>query len=138
MVTMMLQIFEIIVTYQNIFSRITKILFLALFLLQKLCLCPAKLWSNVDFVPQNHGAMQTSPRKITEPLLFAPRNAGDIVLCPTKLWSKIIETQFKGHENILKLNFLFFLLIIYVVSEIFITHQTTLQGKNIFCHGTFK
>ena len=31
--------------------------------------------------------MQTSPRKITEPLFFAPQNHGDFVLCPAKLWS---------------------------------------------------
>ena len=53
----------------------------------KLCLCPAKLWSNTDFAPQNYGAMQTLPRKITEPLLFALQNHGDFFLCPAQLWS---------------------------------------------------
>ena len=36
---------------------------------------------------QNYGAMQTSPRKITEPFFFVLQNAGDFVLCPAKLWS---------------------------------------------------
>ena len=48
---------------------------------------PAKLWSNADFAPQSYGAMQTSPRIITEPSFFAPQNHGDFVLCPAKLWS---------------------------------------------------
>ena len=29
-------------------------------------LCSAKLWSNADFAPQNFGAVQTSPGKMTE------------------------------------------------------------------------
>ena len=64
-----------------------KISFLAVFLLLNLCLCPAKLWSNADFAPQNYGAMRTLPRKITEPSFFAPQNHRDFVLCPAKLWS---------------------------------------------------
>ena len=39
-----------------------------------LCLFTAKLWSNVDFAPQNYGAMHTLPRKIMEPLFFALQN----------------------------------------------------------------
>ena len=39
------------------------------------------------FAPQNYGAMQTLPLKITEPSFFAPQNHGDFVLCPAKLWS---------------------------------------------------
>ena len=50
-------------------------------------MCPAILWSNADFDPQSYGAMQTSPREIKEPLLFAPQNHSDIVLWPAKLWS---------------------------------------------------
>ena len=49
--------------------------------------CPAKLWSNAHLAPQNDGAMQTSPRELTEPLFFALQNHGDFVLCPAKLWS---------------------------------------------------
>ena len=52
-----------------------------------LCLCPAKLWSNADFAPQNYGAMQTLPRKIMEPSYFAPQNNGLFILCSAKLWS---------------------------------------------------
>ena len=53
----------------------------------KLCLCPAKLWSNVDFSLQNYGAMQTLSRKIRKPLNFAPQNHRAFILCPAKLWS---------------------------------------------------
>ena len=53
----------------------------------KLCLCPAKLLSHADLAPQNYGAMQTLPRKITEPYYFAPQNHGAFILCPKKLWS---------------------------------------------------
>ena len=49
--------------------------------------CPAKLWSNADFAPQNYGAMQTLPRKIMDPLFFAPQNKGPFIHFPTKLWS---------------------------------------------------
>ena len=53
----------------------------------KLCLCPAKLWSNADFGPQNYGAMQTLPRKITEPSHASQQNHRAFILCPAKLWS---------------------------------------------------
>ena len=95
MVPMVIYIFEIIATYQNIFLKTTKIKFLTQFLLQKLCLCPAILWSNADFVPQNHGAMQTLPaksqslcslpRKMPETLFFAPKNYGAMQTLPRKI-----------------------------------------------------
>ena len=52
----------------------------------KLCLCPAKLWSNPDFAPQNNGAMRTLPRKITEPVYVALKNHRAFILYPSKLW----------------------------------------------------
>ena len=58
------------------------------FLHLKLCLCPAKLLINVDFAPQNDGAMQTLPRKITETSFFAPQNDGAMQY----LFCKIVET----------------------------------------------
>ena len=45
-------------------------------LLLKLCLCP-----------QNYGAMQTLPRKITKPYVLCAENLRDFVLCPAELWS---------------------------------------------------
>ena len=57
-------------------KSIYKIIF-AVFLPLNLCLCPAKLWSNADFAPQNYWGMQTLPRKIMEQCRF----------CPAKSWS---------------------------------------------------
>ena len=62
-------------------------MFFAVNLHLKLCLCPAKLWSNADFAPQNYGAMQTLPHRITEPSYFSPQNHRAFILCPSKLWS---------------------------------------------------
>ena len=67
--------------------------------------------------------MQTLPRKITEPLFFAPQNHGDFVLCPAKLWSNADFAPrnrgdiVSGDKNILKLDFLLFL------SDFFVNHR---------------
>ena len=37
--------------------------------------------------PQNYGAIQTLPSKITEPSYFASQNHRAFILCPGKLWS---------------------------------------------------
>ena len=79
-------------------------------------LCPAKLWSNADFAPQDHRAfvlcpaksrsLHTLPRKITEPSYFAPRNYRALQtlpreineqcrLCPAKLQ----RHSFRGQNN---------------------------------------
>ena len=77
----------------------------AVFLPLKLCLCPAKLWGNADFAPQNYGAMQTLPCKIMEPLFFAPQKYGAFILCPAKLWSNAHfapqsqRNSFRGQSN---------------------------------------
>ena len=141
---MVLQIFEIIVTYKNIFSRNKKISF----------------GSKIHvFAPQNYGAMQTLPRKvmkqcrlcpaksqslhslphkIKETLFFSPQNYGAM----QTLLRKIAETQFQGPTNILKLKFPHFFSNYFCKSLLF---QIPLQPfgplfkeKNILCHGTFK
>ena len=94
----------------------------------KLCLCPAKLWINNDFAPQNYGAMQTVPREITKPTYVAPQNHRAIILCPTKLWSNEGLAP-QNHGDIVSdakittwLSFLFFyFFLITYFSEIFVT-----------------
>ena len=111
---MVLQIFEITVTYKIFFEEIRKS-YLQLQFCSKIHV----------FAPQNYGAMQTLPRevmeqcrlcpaksqsrrslprKITETLFFAPQNYGAM----QTLLRKIAETQFQGPTNILKFKFLFF------------------------------
>ena len=58
--------------FQNSVQGNENIFFFAVFLFLKLCLCPAKLWSNANFASQNHEAMQTFFRKIMDPLFFFP------------------------------------------------------------------
>jgi hypothetical protein len=43
--------------------------------------------------------MQTSPRKISEPLFFARQNHGDFALCPAKLWSNA-DFALQNHGDI--------------------------------------
>ena len=125
---MVLQIFEIPVIYLNTFFTNKENFIFCCFLLLKLSLCSAKLWSNKDLAPQNYGAMQTLPRKImeqcrlrpaksqslcffprkiTETLFFAPQNYGAMRTLP----SKIMETKFQGPTNV---KFSSFVLILFV------------------------
>ena len=103
----------------------------------KLCLCPAKLWSNADFDSQNYGAMQTQPREITEPSYFAPQCQcqRQCRLCPTKS----LRNSFRGtkyHNNYLK-TIISFLLSNFlkrkVILEIFKTTGSPFQRKKTFC-----
>ena len=67
----------------------------------KLCHCPAKLWSNADFAPQN-----------CKSFIFCPTNYRAFLLCPTKIWSnadfasqnhgKIVSEAKKNYKNYLK------------------------------------
>ena len=41
-------------------------------------LCIAKLWSNADLVPQNHGAYIPCPAELWSNAYFATRNPGDM------------------------------------------------------------
>ena len=70
-----------------------------MFSLKKFSFCPAKLWSNADFILQNYGAMQTLPRKIKDPLFCAPQNQGDFVLCPAELCSNA-DFALRNHGDI--------------------------------------
>ena len=96
----------------------------AVFLSLNLCLCP-----------QNHGAMQTLPRKnqgamltlrskIMEPLFFPLQNYRAVILCPAKLWSNA-DFAPQNHGDIvsgakittknypkIRFSFLFFLLLL--------------------------
>ena len=51
-------------------------------------LCPAKLWSNADFAPQNHIDIVSGAKITTEIILkFAPQNYRAFISCPAKSWS---------------------------------------------------
>ena len=54
----------------------------------KLCLGPKHLWSHANVALQRYEAMQTLPRKITEPSYFAPQNHRAFMRCLAILWSK--------------------------------------------------
>ena len=79
--------------------------------------------------------MQILPRKITDPLFFAPQNHGDFVLCPAKLWSNVDFAPqnpgdiVSGDNNYpqIEVSSLFskYFFKIIVISEIFTTLLTT-------------
>ena len=71
---------------------------LPLKIMEQCRLYPAKSWSNAEFTPQNHGAMQTLPREITEPLFLPRKNTETSFFAPRNfeametLLHKIVET----------------------------------------------
>ena len=71
---------------------------------------PRKMMEEHKISPAKSRSLHTLPRKITEPSYFAPRNYGAKQTCPAKSW----RHSFRGQNNNLKLDFLFFFLTFFV------------------------
>ena len=99
--------------------------------------CPAKLWNNADFAPQNHRAFVLFPAK-SRRLCSLPRKIMEQCrLCSAK--SQI--HSFRGQQITSNINFIIFFLIIFVNHCYFRDLYNPLDRflrKNILCHGTFK